>query len=110
MNDRLNEEISRAKQQDKLIMNEINTFKDSLGTILTEIQDLKDKNDIHDQAQLKDRICQAYTYYHAKGEWNVMEKEALECLIQGYEATKNGANSFVHTVVQPEMYTWKIIP
>ena len=37
---------------------------------------------------------------------NDMELEALEGLIEEYE-TAGGENSFVHTVVQKEMYTWE---
>ena len=35
-----------------------------------------------------------------------MELEALEDLIEEYESA-DGKNSFVHTVVQKEMYTWE---
>lgn len=36
-----------------------------------------------------------------------MELEALQGLINSYEKS-GGANSFVHTVVEPEMYTWEV--
>lgn len=58
------------------------------------------------RAELKDKISQSYRYYHALGKINAMELEALEDLIEEYEAAK-GTNSFIHTVVQKEMYTWK---
>lgn len=35
-----------------------------------------------------------------------MELEALEDLIDEYESAE-GKNSFVHSVVQKEMYTWE---
>ena len=35
-----------------------------------------------------------------------MELEALEDLIDEYESA-DGKNSFVHSVVQKEMYTWE---
>ena len=37
-----------------------------------------------------------------------MEREALEGLIEQYEA-HGGKNSFVHSVVEPEMQIWKVI-
>ena len=40
--------------------------------------------------------------------WNYMEKEALEGLIKQYES-HGGKNSFVHSIVEPEMHTWKVI-
>ena len=36
-----------------------------------------------------------------------MELEALEDLIDTYESF-GGKNSFVHSVVQKEMYTWEV--
>ena len=59
-----------------------------------------------DTNKLKDKISQSYRYYHSKGKINDMELEALEDLIEEYE-TAGGENSFVHTVVQKEMYTWE---
>lgn len=66
------------------------------------------KNKKRYRAELKDRISQAYRYYHAKNEINSMELEALEDLIEEYESA-DGINSFVHSRVQPEMYTWTLI-
>lgn len=58
------------------------------------------------RAELKDKIGQSYRYYHKIGKINDMELEALEDLIKEYESVK-GENSFVHSVVQKEMYTWE---
>ena len=66
----------------------------------------EDKNNKRIRAELKDKIGQSYRYYHSKGKINDMELEALEGLIEEYE-TAGGENSFVHTVVQKEMYTWE---
>ena len=57
-------------------------------------------------AELKDKISQSYRYYHSLGKINDMELEALEDLIEEYESA-DGENSFVHSVVQKEMYTWE---
>lgn len=64
------------------------------------------KNNKRIRAELKDKISQSYSHYHAVGEINDMEFEALNDLIEEYESA-GGKNSFVHTIVQPEMYTWK---
>lgn len=64
------------------------------------------KNNKRIRAELKDKISQSYSHYHAVGEINAMEFEALNDLIEEYESA-GGKNSFVHTIVQPEMYTWK---
>lgn len=60
------------------------------------------------QAEIKDKIAQSYRQYHAANKISHMELEALEDLIQTYEA-HGGVNSFVHSVVQTEMYTWEEI-
>lgn len=64
------------------------------------------RNNKRIRAELKDKISQSYRYYHSVGEINDMELEALEDLIEEYEAA-DGKNSFVHSIVQKEMYTWK---
>lgn len=64
------------------------------------------KNNKRIRAELKDKISRSYRYYHALGKINDMELEALEDLIEEYESV-NGENSFVHSVVQKEMYTWE---
>lgn len=66
------------------------------------------RNNKRIRAELKDKISQSYRYYHSLGEINDMELEALEDLIEEYEEAE-GKNSFVHSVVQKEMYTWKKI-
>lgn len=58
------------------------------------------------QAELKDKIGDSYRYYHSLKKINDMELEALEGLISAYE-NSGGTNSFVHSVVQKEMYTWE---
>lgn len=59
------------------------------------------------RGELKDRIRQSYGYYHNQGYITSMELEALKGLINSYEKS-GGKNSFVHSIVEPEMYTWEI--
>ena len=60
------------------------------------------------QAELKDKIGQSYRYYHDIKKINDIEMETLEGLIKTYE-DYGGKNSFVHSLVQKEMYTWEHI-
>lgn len=69
-------------------------------------QESEQKNNKRIRAELKDKISRSYRYYHSLGKINDMELEALEDLIEEYE-TADGQNSFVHSVVQKEMYTWE---
>lgn len=56
--------------------------------------------------ELKDQISRIYIKCHASKQISDMEIETLEGLIESYEDHK-GENSFVHSIVQKEMYTWK---
>lgn len=92
-------------------------LSESLNTISQKIDNMQKntderfleserRNNKRIRAELKDKISQSYRYYHSVGEINDMELEALEDLIEEYESA-DGENSFVHSVVQKEMYTWK---
>ena len=94
-----------------------NKLSESLCDISRKIDDMKRdtderfieserKNNKRIRAELKDKISQSYRYYHSLGKINDMELEALEDLIDEYESA-DGKNSFVHSVVQKEMYTWE---
>lgn len=94
-----------------------NKLSESLSNISKKIDDMQHntderfreserKNNKRIRAELKDKISQSYRYYHSLGKINDMELEALEDLIEEYESAE-GQNSFVHSVVQKEMYTWE---
>lgn len=94
-----------------------NKLSESLSVISKKIDDMQRntderfmeserKNNKRIRAELKDKISQSYRYYHSLGKINDMELEALEDLIEEYESA-DGKNSFVHSVVQKEMYTWE---
>ena len=96
-----------------------NKLSESILDISKKIDDMKRntderfmeserKNNKRIRAELKDKISQSYRYYHELGKINDMELEALEDLIEEYEEAE-GKNSFVHSVVQKEMYTWEKI-
>lgn len=59
------------------------------------------------QSEIKERIAQSYREYNRVKQISSMELEALEDLIETYEV-HGGENSFVHSVVQKEMYTWEV--
>lgn len=58
------------------------------------------------RAELKNSISEIYRNHHILGQINDIELETLEDLIEEYEAA-GGENSFVHSLVQKEMYTWE---
>lgn len=113
----------RDREQSLSIQKELtdaqNRLSESISDISKKIDDMKRntderfmeserKNNKRIRAELKDKISQSYRYYHELGKINDMELEALEDLIEEYEEA-DGKNSFVHSVVQKEMYTWEKI-
>lgn len=94
-------------------ISDINKKVDSLSMSIFEMRKIQDEDKL---AEYKDKIGNSYRYYNERKYsdetsvpyWNHMEKESLEGLISQYEA-HGGKNSFVHSVVEPEMQTWKVI-
>ena len=60
------------------------------------------------QAEIKDKIAQLYRRYHSTSTIKAIELESLKDLIRTYEE-HGGKNSFVHSLVEKEMYTWKVV-
>ena len=78
----------------------------SVKDILRRVDQSEEKQNKRVQAEIKDKIAQLYRRYNATKTISKMQLEALEDLITTYE-DHGGENSFVHSVVQKEMYTWK---
>lgn len=118
LNNRIHDREQSFSIQKELITSQENISKliNSLEKKLTEMQDNTDKrfkeNEEKEnrrvQAELKDKIGQSYRYYHDIKKINDIEMETLEGLIKTYE-DYGGKNSFVHSLVQKEMYTWEHI-
>lgn len=117
-NNRIHDREQSFSIQKELITSQENISKliNSLEKKLTEMQDNTDKrfkeNEEKEngrvQAELKYKIGQSYRYYHDIKKINDIEMETLEGLIKTYE-DYGGKNSFVHSLVQKEMYTWEHI-
>lgn len=112
----LEERISTLEKHDKWQYNEISKISDVVEHIKDEVTLMRKQRDEDKLAEYKDKVGQSYRCYkerkYSEEEpvpyWNHMEKEALEGLIKQYEA-HGGKNSFVHSIVEPEMQTWKVI-
>lgn len=96
-----------SRESDKILDGKIASITDKLDILNEKFDKKTDRDDEVRRGELKDRIRQSYGYYHNRGYITGMELEALKGLINSYEKS-GGANSFVHTVVEPEMYTWEI--
>ena len=78
-----------------------------VNDICKKLDDMEEKENKRVQSEIKERIAQSYRQYNETKQISSMELEALEDLIETYEA-HGGENSFVHSVVQKEMYTWEV--
>lgn len=83
-----------------------NKITDKVEDICQKLKDMEEKENKRVQSEIKERIAQSYRQYNESKQISSMELEALEDLIETYEA-HGGENSFVHSVVQKEMYTWE---
>ena len=101
---RINDRKQSLNIQQQLL-DKIQGVDEVLEFISNQINSNEEKRKSSERARLKDRIGQAYGHYNETKQWTKMEKEALEELISEYE-NAGGENSFVHSVVQKEMYTW----
>lgn len=99
------------------IIKSIEDIRTMIDAMKQEIVEMKNENNtrflaneqkenMRVQAEIKERISQSYRYFHSCGKISDMELEALEDLITTYE-NYGGKNSFVHSVVQKEMYSWE---
>lgn len=112
----MNEAQHKRKEQSLVIQQELNSKIDDICNVLDEMQKNTDerfaqseeKTNKRVQSDIKERIAQSYRRYNASKKISHMELEALEDLIDTYESF-GGQNSFVHSVVQKEMYTWEVM-
>lgn len=100
------EDVAQSIAHDKRIEESVTGLKLQLESVLEIIEEMIEKNQKTELAKLKDRIYQSYRYYSTKSEWTINEKETFLGLVDEY--TELGGNSFVHTHIVPECYTWKI--
>lgn len=94
-------------------------WSDKIDDIFDKLEDMQKRTDerfaINEektnkrvQSDIKERIAQSYRRYNLSKKISYMELEALKDLIATYE-NYGGTNSFIHSVVQKEMYTWEVI-
>lgn len=111
-----NEMQLKRKEQSIGIQQQLNNKIDGICQVLDEMQKNTDerfaqseaKTNKRVQSDIKERIAQSYRRYDKAKKISRMELEALEDLIDTYE-NFGGQNSFVHSIVQKEMYTWEIV-
>lgn len=81
---------------------------DVIQEIKMTLDNMQEKERLSKQANIKDKIERIYRESNQSKVCTDMQLETLKGLIQDYERY-GGENSFVHSVVVKEMYTWKVI-
>lgn len=92
------DDIRELKADVKNLVNVVHSLSDKIDEEQKRVKECK-------QAELKNQIKQIYHKCYKKKEITHMDWNTLEDLIAQYEEA-GGMNSFVHTRVQKEMYTW----
>ena len=106
----INELKDHAKKTDQNIdklLHSIEELKQSVNEVSAQVGVMQKRDDANEAARIKDRVAQAYRYYHASGKITRMEKEALEENIRAYSQYSD--NSFIHSVVEKELPTWEVV-
>lgn len=101
-----------SKEIREEMYSDIKDISADLKVVTSKLDDMEQKNNLSKQADLKEKIEKLYRECHANMVCTDTAFETLKDLIADYER-HGGVNSFVHTLVQPEMYTWdriKTIP
>lgn len=96
-----------SRKYDDALKDDIKNLTIAINLLSEKVDHMSDKSDATERADLKDRIAQRYRKYTVEKQWTKMEKESFMGLIRDYEA-HGGENSFVHTVCEPESYTWVV--
>lgn len=101
-----------AQETSKEIRNEMYTdikgMTEDIKSVKNHLDDIDRKRNLSKQAELKEKIEHLYQECHKNMVCTETAFETLKDLIADYER-HGGINSFVHTLVQPEMYTWERI-
>ena len=80
----------------------------SISELKETVLEIQEKNSETKRAEIKERIERIYRECTHEQVCTEMQFETLKDLIEQYEK-RGGDNSFVHSIVQIEMYQWKVV-
>lgn len=107
--DRTNE-LKQYREDSKKIRDEMyevmNGQSEQIKNLTTTIGIMQEKQSKTKRAELKERIERIYSECHPSQTCTDMAFETLRELIEEYEE-HGGINSFVHSIVEKEMYEWE---
>ena len=85
----------------------MNQQSESIRELKETVIRIQEQNSETKRAEIKERIERIYRECTHEQTCNEMQFESLKDLIDQYEK-RGGTNSFVHSIVEPEMYKWEI--
>lgn len=110
--DYLEETMTRARQQSIEIRakmyDDLGEVKGNVKQIITTLDSMQMREKASKRADIKEKIERIYRECNEAQKITDMQYETLKELIEDYER-HGGKNSFIHSVVQNEMYNWEII-
>ena len=86
----------------------MNVQSESIAELKDIVIKMQEKNSETKRAEIKEKIERIYRECTGDQVCTEMQLESLKGLIEQYEK-HGGDNSFVHTIVQPEMYKWEVV-
>ena len=110
------ESVKQSIRHDEMIKDTVKELSEKVELLSKDMKDMKDTRDSDKLAEYKNKIGESYRLYNERKYsednpipyWNHIEKESLEGLIKQYEF-HGGKNSFVHSIVEPEIQKWKVV-
>lgn len=110
--DYLEETMTKARQQSIEIRakmyGDLGEVKGDVKSIITTLDSMQKREEASKRADIKEKIERIYRECNEAQKITDMQYETLKELIEDYER-HGGTNSFIHSVVQQEMYDWEII-
>lgn len=92
----------------KEIYKSIDNQSEVIQKLVETVIKIQEKNSKTKRAEIKEKIERIYRECHPTGICTDMQLDTLKELIEEYEE-HGGLNSFVHSVVEIEMYEWQVI-
>lgn len=105
-------ELLQYRNDSKKIRDEMYRIMDGqakdIKDLTKAVSEMREKDSKTRRAELKEKIEKIYRECHPCMSCTSMQLEVLKELIEEYEE-HGGVNSFVHSIVEKEMYNWEIV-
>ena len=99
--------VEHCKDNDSDLRMQIKEVSDKVSVVANMILEMQARIDEANKNKLREQIREIYAVHHQTQKITLMEREALEGLIDSYLAAKG--NSFVAKTILPEIYCWEVV-